>query len=79
MLTNVFWNLVFLADVGGILALALYSLARWPWLVHRLELLFYEAGCLLILVLAVGFFVAHRIRYPKVNGYYAGGIHYGDE
>jgi len=59
MIANVFWNLVFLADLGGVIGLAIYALGRWPWLGQRLELLFYGAGCLLVVVLGLGFIAAH--------------------
>lgn len=76
MTGNVFWNLVFLVDLGGVIGLALAAFERWPWLAHRLELLFYSAGCLVVVVLGVGF-IAANVFGPK-RGVNIGGIHYED-
>ena len=76
MTANVFWNLVFLVDVGGVIALALVAFERWPGLAHRLELLFYGAGCLVVVVLAMGFIAAHVFG-PR-RGVYINGIHFED-
>jgi len=74
-----FWNVIGALAIGG--ALAMLVLA-WPFIKGLLVYLDYAltiGSCLAIVLLAVGFFVAHVLRYPRVNGYYSNGIHYGDD
>ena len=77
-MTNLIWNLIFFFDLGGALALVLYALARWPWLVHRLELLFYGVSCLLVLLLAVGFVLTRIHEASWRGGAIINGIEYHD-
>jgi positive regulator of sigma E activity len=62
MLKNVFFNLVFLIDLGGSIGLALAAFVRWPWLAQRLELLLYALSCMVVLVLALAFIAARRFE-----------------
>ena len=76
MAKNIFWNLVFLLDFGGVIALALYALARWLWLIHRLDVLLTVGGCLVVLVL-VGAAIWQYAFFPR-RGVIIHGIHYED-
>jgi hypothetical protein len=76
MAGNIFWNLVFLFDFGGIIALVLYALARWPKLVKQLDTLIFLGAFLLLLVLLAGAIVAHAFS-PR-RGVYIHGMHYED-
>jgi len=74
--SHVLWNLVFLADIGGVIGLVLAAFERWPWLINRLELIFYAGACLGAVVLGLGFILAHVFG-PK-RGVDIGGQHFED-
>lgn len=74
--SHVFWNLLFLVDLGGVIGLVLMAFERWPWLINRLELLFYGAGCLGVVVLGLCFIAAQAFG-PK-RGVNINGCHYED-
>jgi hypothetical protein len=76
MASNIFWNLVFLLDIGGVIALVLYALARWPMLAKQLDTLIFLGGFLLLLVLLAGSIVVYAFR-PR-RGVYIHGVHYED-
>jgi len=76
MIENIFWNLVFLADVGGCIALGLYALARWPVLIQRADTILTLAGCSILLVLLAGFVAAHVFEVRR--GAWIHGVHYED-
>jgi hypothetical protein len=76
MLANIFWNLVFLLDLGGIIALALYTLAAWPRLLKQLDTLVFLGGLGLLMVCLAGSIVAHAVR-PR-RGVRIHGVHYAD-
>jgi len=76
MLANIIFNLIFLIDLGGIIALVLYALARWPVLVKRADTLLGLAACLIPLVLIAGFVVTHV--FGPSRGVNTHGCHYED-
>ncbi len=75
---NIFWNLVFIFDCGGILALCFCVIEQWPQLVNKLNDLLSLAACITPVVLAVSFFMVHGRKHTH-NGYYSHGVHYGDD
>jgi len=79
MFGNIVWNLIFLLDIGGVIGLIMVACERWPTLIKRLEPLCCSAGGCFVLILLSSFVITHVLGYPRVNGRYNGGVHYGDD
>ena len=77
MIANIFWNLVFLVDVGGVIALGLYALANWSVLIQRADELLTLAACAVPLMLLAGFLWTHVLN-PYQRGVTIHGVHYED-
>jgi len=78
MASNIFWGWVFVVDLGGTIGLLLAAMMRWPWLIHRLELVFYGAGCLLVVVLLVAFVLTRIHEASWRGGEIISGLEYHD-
>jgi hypothetical protein len=76
MLENIFWNLVFIFDLGGIVSLGLYIFARWPSLIKKLDTLLGLAGIFIVLFL-IAAAIFNWCFFPR-RGVIIHGIHYQD-
>lgn len=68
---NLTWNLIFIFDLGGVLALGLYAWARWPDLIQIstrcVDVFLCLAGPGLVVALVVGFVHARLTEYKWRN------------
>lgn len=74
---NVIFNLIFLLDVGGVIAVSLYVAARWPVLIQRADMVLSLAACAVPLLLLAGLLWTHIIN-PYTRGVTIHGVHYED-
>jgi hypothetical protein len=76
-MANIFWNLVFLVDLGGVIGLVLVAIERWPGLVNRVSELLTLGACSLVLLFVAGFLWTN-VLHPFQRGVWINGIHYED-
>lgn len=64
---NLIWNLIFILDLGGLIALSLAAWMRWPGLARLVDVSLCLAGPVLAVALALGFVRARAVEYKWRN------------